>query len=227
MVDALPSRTADFTALTYKGAHGDGRPSSIEDGALPDMSSRQTRMTLSTLSRDPAVSVTLSDQAKSMLANISDLEARGDAGEKRLQVAALDAKIAHFDRQKAMRAENADALAGVQGAYDKMRDTAPKPAVALNAEDTAAAYQMLKEAGKTLPAGPWDSYGFVEDGVQYNFKRDGSVTVQEESVATSAEHQAGILDSMSNMMSFLSGRLENAGDQLQSLREQRASLVAE
>jgi hypothetical protein len=209
MIDAFSSRAAG-TNSAYRATDAEAAKQPTAQNAAPSASAES-----------PAVIISLSDDA------LAQLNGAAAKGETRLQVAALDAKIAHLDRQDALRAENANALAGVQGAYEKLRDTPIKPAVTLNAEDTTAAFQMLKEAGKTLPAGGWDSYGFVKDGVQYNFKRDGSVTVQEEGVATSAEQQAGILKSMSNMMSFISARSGDSSDQLQSLREQRASLLAE
>lgn len=87
---------------------------------------------------------------------------------------------------------------------------------------------MLKDAGRTLtiPGGKDGGYGFVQDGVQYNFKGDGTVTAQQEDVATSPQAQQEWLARLENSINHVSGFLTDTSARRDALTAQRNALVA-
>jgi hypothetical protein len=102
------------------------------------------------------------------------------------------------------------------------------PEVTLNAADRAKALQMLKDAGRTLPPlGPNFTYGFVKDGIQYNFRGDGTVTTRKEGIATSVEDQQKSLATRRGMMDLISSDIRDNSDARASLIAQRDALMGQ
>jgi hypothetical protein len=138
----------------------------------------------------------------------------------------LNLKISEIDRTEDARDSNTAALAHLQESYKKLRDTPPKPAVLLNAADTEKALQMLKDAGVALKIpGKDGNFGYVKDGIQYMFRGDGTVTTQEEGVATSFEMQQKMLSSDQEAMSYYSNQLQDTSATRAALVAQRNALL--
>lgn len=150
------------------------------------------------------------------------------ASEDAMQLGRVKLELSYLNRQEQARDTNTAMLQRLQASYAKIRDTPPKAAVTLNAADTAKALKMLKDAGRTLiiPGGKNGSYGFVQDGLQYNFMAGGKVTVQQEGVATSADTQKKWLAELENSMKYMSGLLADTSARRESLMTQRDTLIA-
>ena len=182
----------------------------------------------------PATLVTLSQTARALLdqadstptPRVVEMPAGGMTSEQvhnMFKVSKIEMELGRLDRLDEMRETYTGFLERTQASYAKVRDTPPKAAVLLNAEETEKALKMLSDAGRT-PGG--ESYGFLKDGLQYNFKDDGTVTVQEQGVATSKEMQRSIMESSEKSMSMYSELLEDTSGKRSELNAQRDALLA-
>jgi hypothetical protein len=239
MVSAISSQAATLNPLAYTA-----QPD--EEGtqqAAPDATANDS-------DRGPATQVSLSQDAMDHL-NVAQLPVREigrqappssrgtdpamqklaeamtpEALDKFHQLHDLNLKISEIDRNEAARDSNTAALARFQASYEKTRDTPPKPAVVLNAADTEKALQMLKDAGVALTIpGKDGNFGYGKDGIQYMFRGDGTVTTQEESVATSFEMQQKMLSADQEAMSYYSNLLQDRSGERAALAAQRDALL--
>jgi len=167
------------------------------------------------------------------------LDAWSQAGEDRFQgdiktahrrgeLAKINSQLTLLDLQDARQDTNKAGLRELQEGYDKMLNSPISPEVTLNAADSAKALQMLKDAGRTLPPlGPNVTYGFVKDGIQYNFRGDGTVTTRKEGIATSVEDQQKSLATRRAMMDLISSDIRDNRDARASLIAQRDALMGQ
>ncbi|MDB5578221.1 MAG: hypothetical protein JWR80_3397 [Bradyrhizobium sp.] len=218
------------SSLAYAAANGDYRSSAVdaEKPAGQTAPSPQPE----TSQRSPATVVSLSPDAWGTLhTELSSLPALPEHdvptpadmarfGETRQ----VQAKLRDLDQLDKARAANEEALKNLQSSYDRMRDTAPKAAVVLNADDTAKALQMLKDAGRTLSIPKGGTYGYVQDGIQYMFKSDGTVTTQQEGVATSPAGQQEALAKFSGTLAYFQNQLRDTAPERAALVARQATL---
>ena len=140
----------------------------------------------------------------------------------------VNSQLTLLDLQDARQETNKADIGRLQKSYDKMLNSPISPEVTLNAADTAKALQMLKDAGRTLPPlGPNFTYGFVKDGIQYNFRGDGTVTTRKEGIATSVEDQQEFLAARRAMMDLISSDIRDNSDARTSLIAQRDALMGQ
>jgi hypothetical protein len=214
-------------SLAYAAPSSNNRSPAIGAEKPEGQAVQSSQQQPETPQRSPATIVSLSPEALDTLRTAlpslpalpeySALEIRdlGRIGESRQ----IKWKLSELDQLDKARAANAESLKRMQLSYNKMRDTPPKAPVLLNAEDTAKALQMLKDAGRVLTIPEGGNYGYVEDGVQYMFKSDGTVTTQEEGVATSLEVQQDTLAKYADTISYFQ-------NQLRDIAPERAALLA-
>ncbi|MDB5656568.1 MAG: hypothetical protein JWQ94_4181 [Tardiphaga sp.] len=240
-MEALRDGLSGVNFLSY-GLNGDGRPTQISADQLVDRGALLSWPT-ATPQLDPATVVTLSAEAQDRLDAMklwevpqfkllpepepSGFTMTPDKMQQVKELKDLELKLGALDRLEEARSRNNEALQHLRASYKKLRDTPPKAAVKLNAEDTEKALQMLKDAGRTLIyPGKDGSYGYVEDGVQYNFKGDGTVTVQEEGVATSPQTQRQLFAAMDESMERLHDWLRDTSGERATLLSQREALLS-
>ena len=143
-----------------------------------------------------------------------------------MELKQLEMKLGALDRLEEARARNTEHLKRLEASYKRMRDTPPKAAVKLNAEDTRKALQMLKDAGRTpVYPGKDGNYSYVAGGVQYMFKGDGTVMVQQEGVATSPQSQQEMLATMDRSLARLHEWLRDTSGERAALVTQRDALL--
>ena len=237
MVSAVSSQAATLNPLAYTALDGDDKAKQPASNATPNDSDR-----------GPATQVSWSQDALDRLmaafkqgpdAAQQALDAWSQAGEDRFQgdiktahrrgeLAKINSQLTLLDLQDARQDTNKAGLRELQEGYDKMLNSPISPEVTLNAADSAKALQMLKDAGRTLPPlGPNVTYGFVKDGIQYNFRGDGTVTTRKEGIATSVEDQQKSLAARRSMMDILSSDIRDNSDARANLIAQRAALMGQ
>lgn len=226
MVSAVSSQAATLNPLAYTALDGDGRSKQPASNATPDDSDR-----------GPATQVSLSQDALDRLlaaakqgpdAASQAMNALSQAGHRRGELAKINSQLTLLDLQDARQETNKAGIGRLQKSYDKMLNSPISPEVTLNAADAAKALQMLKDAGRTLPPlGPNVTYGFVKDGIQYNFRGDGTVTTRKEGIATSVEDQQKSLATRRAMMDLISRDIRDNSDARASLIAQRDALMGQ
>jgi hypothetical protein len=233
MVSAVSSQAATLNPLAYTALDGDDSSKQSASNATPNDGDR-----------GPATQVSLSQDALDRLlaaakqgrdAARQAMDAWPQAGEDRFQAVdrwgeliKINNQLRLLDLQDARQAANKAALIRLQEGYDKMLNSPISPEVTLNAADTAKALQMLKDAGRTLPPlGPNVTYGFVKDGIQYNFRGGGTVTTRKEGIATSVEDQQRSLAVRRGMMDFISSDTRDNSDARANLIAQRDALMGQ
>jgi hypothetical protein len=237
MVSAVSSQTATLNPLAYTALDGDDRSKLPASNTSPNDSDR-----------GPATQVSLSQDALDRLMAAfkqgpdAAQQARNDwsqAGEdrfaaakadisRRVELMKINAQLKLLDLQDARQDTNKAGIERLQKSYDKMLNSPISPEVTLNAANTAKALRMLKDAGRTLPPlGPNSTYGFVKDGIQYNFRGNGTVTTRKEGIATSVEDQQKSLATMRAGMDLISRDIRNNNDARASLIAQRDALMGQ
>jgi hypothetical protein len=176
----------------------------------------------------PAVVLSLSQEALGWLEQGAAKAGGASALENILAASDLEAQIAVIDRQEAGRNDNARALEQLNANYAKMRDTSPKPAVQLTAEQVADVLELAAPLGfDPSKIGGADNYIFGLDGMQYTFKKDGTAWVNESGVATSEEGRMRALQELENgLIAFVSARLEDRSSERAELVARRDALLA-
>jgi hypothetical protein len=237
MVSAVSSQAATLNPLAYTALDGDDSSKQPASNATPDDSDRgpatQVSLSQDALDRLMAAFKQGPDAAQQAMdtwsqasedhfrANISAMDRWGELAKINSQLTLLDLQDARQDTNKA-------GLRELQKGYDKMLNSPISPEVTLNAVDAAKALRMLKDAGRTLPPlGPNVTYGFVKDGIQYNFRGDGTVTTRKEGIATSVEDQQKSLAARRSMMDILSSDIRDNSDARANLIAQRAALMGQ
>jgi hypothetical protein len=237
MVSAVSSQAATLNPLAYTALDGDDSFKQPTSNAAPTDSDRgqatQVSWSQDALDRLMAAFRQGPDSAQQALG------AHSQAAEDRFQVdikaayrrgelAKINSQLTLLDLQDARQATNKAGIGRLQKSYDKMLNSPISPEVTLNAAETAKALQMLKDAGRTLPPlGPNVTYGFVKDGIQYNFRGDGTVTTRTEGIATSVEDQQEALASLRAMMDFISSDIRDNNGARASLIAQRDALMGQ
>lgn len=237
MVSAVSSQAATLNPLAYTALDGGDNSKQLASNATPDDSDR-----------GPATQVSLSQDALDRLmaafkqgpdAAQQAMDAWSKAGEDRFQagipamdrwdeLAKINSQLTLLDLQDARQDTNKAGLRELQKGYDKMLNSPISPEVTLNAADAAKALQLLKDAGRTLPPlGPNVTYGFVKDGIQYNFRGDGTVTTRKEGIATSVEDQQKSLATRRSMMDLISRDIRDNSAARASLIAQRDALMGQ
>jgi hypothetical protein len=238
MVDAVLDRLAGVNFLTWQSPAGDGRPTPIDASRLKYHGDAAAALSQASPSDTPATVVTFSAEARDQLSSLTLPElperpalALSDPApssrlppfdfERHRKLAELEMKLGLLDRLEDMRAGRAESLKNLEASYIKMRDTPPKAAVKLDAKGVEKALKMLKDAGVALRIpGKDGNFGYGQDGVIYMFKGDGTVTAEENGVATSLENQQRALSQMDDMRVRLH-------DWLRDTSAERAALVAQ
>jgi hypothetical protein len=237
MVSAVSSQPATSNPLAYTALDGGNNAKQPASNATPDDSDRgpatQVSLSQDALDRLMAAFKQGPDAAQQAMdtwsqasedhfrANISAMDRWGELAKINSQLTLLDLQDARQDTNKA-------GLRELQKGYDKMLNSPISPEVTLNAVDAAKALRMLKDAGRTLPPlGPNVTYGFVKDGIQYNFRGDGTVTTRKEGIATSVEDQQKSLAARRSMMDILSSDIRDNSDARANLIAQRAALMGQ
>jgi hypothetical protein len=233
MVSAVSNQAATLNPFASTALDGGDNAKQPASNATPNDSDR-----------DPATQVSLSQDAlNQLLAAVKQgpdaarqamdawsqtAEDRFQAVHRRGELAKISSQLTLLDLQDARQATNKAGLRALQEGYDKMLNSPISPEVTLNAADAAKALQMLKDAGRTLPPlGPNFTYGFVKDGIQYNFRGDGTVTTRKEGIATSVEDQQKSLATRRAMMDLISSDIRDNRDARASLIAQRDSLMGQ
>lgn len=179
--------------------------------------------------RGVATEISLSQEALDHLSASPTEDSLYKSLQSKMEVAQINARIHMLDAQEERRSHNEDMLARLQASYAKMASTPPKAAVELTKDQIA---EVLKKAeaqgyGKSLSAiGSVDNVGIVMDGKQYNFHKDGTVTMQDEGVATSLAQQQKMLASMQGIMDRVSKDLADTSQERSTLVAQRDALLA-
>jgi len=237
MVSAVSSQAATSNPLAYTALDGGNNAKQPASNATPDDSDRgpatQVSLSQDALDRLMAAFKQGPDAAQQAMdtwsqasedhfrANITAMDRWGELAKINSQLTLLDLQDARQDTNKA-------GLRELQKGYDKMLNSPISPEVTLNAVDAAKALRMLKDAGRTLPPlGPNVTYGFVKDGIQYNFRGDGTVTTRKEGIATSVEDQQKSLAARRSMMEILSSDIRDNSDARANLIAQRAALMGQ
>jgi len=237
MVSAVSSQAATSNPLAYTALDGGNNAKQPASNATPDDSDRgpatQVSLSQDALDRLMAAFKQGPDAAQQAMdtwsqasedhfrANITAMDRWGELAKINSQLTLLDLQDARQDTNKA-------GLRELQKGYDKMLNSPISPEVTLNAVDAAKALRMLKDAGRTLPPlGPNVTYGFVKDGIQYNFRGDGTVTTRKEGIATSVEDQQKSLAARRSMMDILSSDIRDNSDARANLIAQRAALMGQ
>jgi len=215
MVSAVSGQAATLNPLAHTALDGGNNAKQLASNAAPDDSNR-----------GPATQVSLSQDAlEQLLAAVEQgpdaarqamdawsqtAEDRFQAAHRRGELAKINSQLTLLDLQDARQETNKAGIGRLQKSYDKMLNSPISPEVTLNAADAAKALQMLKDAGRTLPPlGPNVTYGFVKDGIQCNFRGDGTVTTRKEGIATSVEDQQKSLAATRSMMDFISSDIRD------------------
>ncbi|MEH2516310.1 hypothetical protein V1279_001883 [Bradyrhizobium sp. AZCC 1610] len=235
MVSAVSSQAATFNPVAYTALDTADNAKQPASNATPNESDR-----------GPATQVSLSQDALDHLmaalkqgpdAAQQALDAYSQTAKDRFQagiqaihhqaeLANVSFRLTMLDLQDTRQDTNKAGIERLQKSYDKMLNSPISPLVTLNAADTAKALQMLKDAGRTLPPlGPDVTYGFVKDGIQYNFRGDGTVTTRKEGIATSVEDQQEALASIRAMMDFMSSDIRDNSGARANLIAQRDALM--
>jgi hypothetical protein len=219
------------SSLAYAAPSGDNRPSAIA-AERPEGQAAPSSPQPESSPRSPATVVSLSPDAWGALhTELSSLPAlpayigptpadMARFGEARQ----VQSKLRDLDQLDKAHAANQEALKNLQSSYDTMRDNAPKAPVALNAEGTAKALQMLKDAGRILSIPRGGNYGYVQDGIQYMFKSDGTVTTQQEGVATSLAGQQEALAKFAGTLAYFQNQLRDTAPERAALVARQATL---
>jgi hypothetical protein len=219
MVSAVSSQVATLNPLAYTALDGGDNSKQPASNATPTDSDR-----------GPATQVSLSQDAldRLMAALKQGPDAAQQAMDRRVELAKINSQLALLDLQDARQDTNKAGIGRLQKSYDKMLSSPISPEVTLNAADSAKALQMLKDAGRTLPPlGPNVTYGFVKDGIQYNFRGDGTVTTRKEGIATSVEDQQKSLAATRSMMDFISSDIRDNSAARANLIAQRDVLMGQ
>lgn len=237
MVSAVSSQAATLNPLAYMALDGDDNAKQPASNATPNDSDR-----------GPATQVSLSQDALDRLMAAfkqgpdgaqQAMDTWSQAGEDRFQghmqamdhrvaLAKINSQLTLLDLQDARQGTNKAGIGRLQKSYDKMLNSPISPEVTLNAADAAKALQMLKDAGRRLPPlDPNVTYGFVKDGIQYNFRGDGTVTTRKEGIATSVEDQQKSLATRRAMMDLISRDIRDNSDARANLIAQRDALMGQ
>ena len=221
MVSAVSSQAATLNPLAYTALDGDDSSKQSASNATANDSDRgpatQVSWSQDALDRLLATVKQGPDAARQAMdawsqagedrftAFQAEMQAKTEAMHRRGELAKINNQLTLLDLQDARQAMNKAGFRALQEGYDKMLNSPISPEVTLNAADTAKALQMLKDAGRTLPPlGPNVTYGFVNGGIQYNFRGDGTVTTRKEGIATSVEDKQKSLAARRGMMDFIS-----------------------
>jgi len=236
MVSAVSSQAATLNPLGYTALDGDGAKQPASNATAND-SDRGTATQVS-LSQD-ALNGLLAAFKQSSYATQQTMNALSQAGEDRFQadmqamdrrgeLTKINSQLALLDLQDARQETNKAGIGRLQKSYDTMLNSPISPEVTLGAADAAKALQMLKDAGRTLPSlGANFTYGFVKDGIQYNFRGDGTVTTRKEGIATSVEDQQKSLATRRAIMDLITRDIRDNSDARASLIAQRDALMGQ
>jgi hypothetical protein len=240
MVSAVSSQAATLNPFAYAALQGDDNSKQAASNATPNDSDRgpATQVSLSqdaldrlmaALKQGPEAAQQATDGWSQAGADrLAAVQARSDAIHRQFAINKVNHQLKMLDQQDARQDTNKAGIERLQKSYDKMLNSPISPLVTLNAEDTAKALQMLKDAGRTLPPlGPDVTYGFVKDGIQYNFRGDGTVTTRKEGIATSVEDQQEALASLRAMMDFISSDIRDNSGARANLIAQRDALISQ
>jgi hypothetical protein len=230
MVNIVSSQAATLNLLAYTALEEDNKSRQPTSNATTNDSDRgpatQVSWSQDALDRLLAAFKQGPDVAQQTLDAHS--QATSEAMDRRVELMKITTELEMLDLQDARQDTNKAGIEGLQKSYDKMLNSPISPLVTLNAADTAKALQMLKDAGRTLPPlGPDVTYGFVKDGIQYNFRGDGTVTTRKEGIATSVEDQQETLASLRAMMDFISSDIQDNSGARASLITQRDALIGQ
>ena len=235
MVSAVSSHAATLNPLAYTALEGDDKSRQSASNATPNDSDRgpATQVSWSQDALDRAAIKQGPDAAQQAMnawtqAGEDRFAADIRAAHRRGELAKINSQLTLLDLQDARQETNKAGIGSLQKSYDKMLNSPISPEVTLNAADAAKALQMLKDAGRTLPPlGPNSTYGFVKDGIQYNFRGDGTVTTRKEGIATSVEDQQKSLAARRAMMDLISSDIRDNSDARASLIAQRDALMGQ
>jgi len=237
MVSAVSSQAATSNPLAYTALDGGNNAKQPASNATPDDSDRgpATQVSLSQDALDRLMAAfkqgpDAAQQAMDTWSQASEDHFRANirAMDRWGELAKINSQLTLLDLQDARQDTNKAGLRELQKGYDKMLNSPISPEVTLNAVDAAKALRMLKDAGRTLPPlGPNVTYGFVKDGIQYNFRGDGTVTTRKEGIATSVEDQQKSLAARRSMMEILSSDIRDNSDARANLIAQRAALMGQ
>lgn len=229
MVSAVSNQAAAFNPLTYTASDTADNAKQPASNATPNDSDRgpPTLLSLSQRALDRLMSAHQAMDDWSQTAK-DRFQEQINASHRQLELANISSQLTLLDLQDARQDTNKAAIVSLQKSYDKTLNSPISPLVTLNAAETAKALQMLKDAGRTLPPlGPDVTYGFVKDGIQYNFRGDGMVTTRKEGIATSVEDQQATLASKRAMMAFISSDMRDNSNARASLIAQRDALMGQ
>jgi hypothetical protein len=236
MVSAVSSQAATLNPLAaYTALDGDDSSQQSASNATPNDRGPATQVSLSQDALDRLLAAAKQGPDAAQQAMDAWSQAGGDrfqagikAVHRRGELAKINNQLTLLDLQDARQATNKAGLRALQEGYDKMLNSPISPEVTLNAADTAKALQMLKDAGRTLPPlGPNVTYGFVNGGIQYNFRGDGTVTTRKEGIATSVEDQQKSLAARRSMMDLISSDIRDNSDARANLIAQRDALMGQ
>jgi hypothetical protein len=237
MVSAVSSQAATLSPLAYTALDGDDSSKRPAPNATPTDSDRgpATQVSLSQDALDRLMAAfkqgpDAAQQAMDTWSQASEDHFRANipAMDRWGELAKINSQLTLLDLQDARQDTNKAGLRELQKGYDKMLNSPISPEVTLNAVDAAKALRMLKDAGRTLPPlGPNVTYGFVKDGIQYNFRGDGTVTTRKEGIATSVEDQQKSLAARRSMMDLISRDIRDNSDARANLIAQRDALMGQ
>jgi hypothetical protein len=168
-------------------------------------------------SRDPAVVISLSDEALQILDAMKESFGRSKeelAEAENAQGPFAGRKIEVADERKGLGPEeirlkgllrfaamSIDQLASRQADYERISNTKPVPRQELTGEAKEAAFDLLNSKGYARP-GTNQTVSFSVDNLSYFFKDDGSVWTNQVGVPVSEGEKQGILTTLSRLISF-------------------------
>lgn len=224
MVSALSSLLGNLIPLDKSifGPVHSGGPPQADDGSNQPASNAAP----DSQDRGPATEVSWSQKARDRLAAATEVDPAArlhvieDAVRRKFELSQIDAQLYLLEQQDAAQPYFKARLKGLQAVLDRWINSPLSPEVTLDDKEAAKALQMLKEAGHALPALSGDmTYGFIKDGIQYNFRAGGKVTAHKEGVATSVEGQRRGAEDFRN-------QIQVASRDIRDNTAERADLIA-
>ena len=216
------------SSLAYVPLNADYRPPAIDSGKSEGEVASPTQPDSSP--RGPATVISLSPESWTAASRpglpLADAPPSGvpHLSEQQIELRRLNAEIRSADVRLNARDAFAKHFEATRASYDKIANTPPKAAVALDAGEIAEVVKKALSLGYN-PLGGKDNYSFGWEGKIYTFMADGSATVHEEGVATSVEQQQAAIQARQALFARATDPMTELTDQRSALAAQRDSLL--
>jgi hypothetical protein len=217
--------------LAYAAPNGDYRSLTIDADKPEGQAVQSPQQQPEASQRSPATLVSLSPESSatasvpfSLPASYSAQSGVAHLSEQDIELRRLNAEIKGADVRLKARDAFAQHFEATRASYDKIANTPPKAAVALDAKETADVVKKALSLGYN-PLGGKDNYSFGWEGKVYTFMADGSATVHEEGVATSVEQQQAAIEARKQFFARATDPMTEVTNERNALVAKRAALL--